>query len=318
MNTERNIKKQLLQIRPHLILLFIPMLFTVLFGVVMSPVFVENIPLALYDMDQSTTSRLIADSFNDCPTFHVREGFESYEELEDGLLKGTIHGAVILPEGFGESISDKSGTEVEILVDGSNFLIGNNIQLSAMTILTMANANVQMKYLEAGGMGPTAAEQHVYTLNVAERALFNPQFGYFYYLFPGLLAIFVQQTILAVVPVVLIHKKKFHSSNRLEGSKDESVEPGHAAFRIGVFILLNTISLICCLIIAKVFFAIPMKGKIGYVLLIHGVFLLCLFGVSLVIASIFDDATHNIQFVMFLAVPSFLSSGFGWPEYMMA
>ena len=317
-NTEMNIKQRLLRIRPHLILLLIPMLFTVLFGTVMSPVFVENIPLAVYDLDNSTTSRRIADSFYDCPTFHVVEGFESYQELEEALLKGEIHGAVILPDGFEKAIGTKSGTEAAVLVDGSNFLIGNNIQLYTMTILTMANANIQMKYLEAGGMNPTAAEQHVYTLNLAERALFNPQFGYFYYLFPGLLAIFVQQTILAVMPAVLIHEKKSRLANRLKGLKTESLEPGQAVFKIGVFILLNTISLVGCLILAKIFFAVPMNGKIRYILLIHGVFLLCLFGVSLVIASIFDDVTHSIQFVMFLAVPSFLSSGFGWPEYMMA
>ena len=90
------------------------------------------------------------------------------------------------------------------------------------------------------------------------------------------------------------------------------------AYKLAVYILLNTISMICCLVIANRLFAYPINGSLWYVMAIHAIFLLCLFGTALVLATFFDDATHCLQFVMFMAVPSFLSCGFGWPEYMMA
>lgn len=168
-------------------------------------------------------------------------------------------------------------------------------------------------------MIPYSAEQNVYTLNIADRALFNPQFGYFYYLFAGLLSIFVQQTVLAVTPTVLINEKE--RLRRLSGgnhSGSSGFNLGNTAFKIGIYAMLNTISMISCLIIANKLFAYPINGSLWYVMIIHVVFLLCLFGISLVLATLFDDATHCIQFVMFMAVPSFLSCGFGWPEYMMS
>ena len=76
--------------------------------------------------------------------------------------------------------------------------------------------------------------------------------------------------------------------------------------------------MIICLLIANKFFAYPIKGNVLYLILVHVVFLLCCLGVSLVLSAIFDDSTHCIQFVMSLAIPTILTSGYGWPEYMMA
>lgn len=323
---ELPVKGKFLKLRPYLILLFIPMLFTVLFGEVMKPVYVENIPIALFDMDQSVNSRIIADSFSDCSVFRVTENYTSYGEIKDHILAGDICGAVILPEGFGKALKAKTGTHAEVLVDGSNFLISNNIQLYANTILATMNAGIQIHLLEAGGMIPYSAEQNVYTLNIADRALFNPQFGYFYYLFAGLLSIFVQQTFLAVTPTVLINEKlRIREKNQSYIPESDTGLTsrlgfgfGTMAYKLCVYTFLNLISMISCLVIANRLFAYPIRGSFGYVIVIHLVFLMCLFGIALVLATFFSDTTHCLQFVMFMAVPSFLSCGFGWPEYMMS
>ena len=202
--------EKFLKIKPVLILVFIPLLFTLAFGYVMSPIFVEHVPFAVYDMDMSKNSRQIVESFRDCPAFEITEDVCSYEEMEDLLIDGKIGGALILPEGFGADLAAKRGAEATVLVDGSNFLVCSNVQLNSTTILLMANANVQMKYLEAGEMVPYEAEQNVYTMNLADRRLYNPQTCYLYYLFAGLFGIFVQQTILATVPGVLIERFRLY------------------------------------------------------------------------------------------------------------
>lgn len=320
---ELSAKGKLLKLRPYLILLFIPMLFTILFGEVMSPVYVENIPIAVFDMDQSTNSRIVVDSFYDCPVFRITENYDSYSEIKEHILSGDISGAVILPEGFGKALKKKTGTQAELLIDGSNFLISNNLQLYASTILATMNAGIQLNLLEAGGMVPYSAEQNVYTLNIADRALFNPEFGYFYYLFAGLLSIFVQQTFLAVTPTVLINEKLrlrgLPAGQRYgAGHSGTGISFGTTAYKLGIYIMLNTISMISCLVIANRLFAYPIRGSLWYVVILHVIFLMCLFGIALILATFFNDTTHCLQFVMFMAVPSFLSCGFGWPEYMMA
>lgn len=311
MKENLSLKNRALSIRPQLILVFIPILFTVLFGLVMSPVYVENIPISILDFDNSSESRGIVESFYDCSAFKVSENYNTEAKIEEEMLKGNIKGALIIPEGFGKDILKKKGGKALMLIDGTNFLVGNNIQLYSSTILSMANASGEMKMLEAGGMVPYMVEKNILTLNIADRVLYNPQLGYFYYLFAALLGIFVQQTILAVTPTILIQEK-----NRLKnsGGKPKWKEVWQ---KISLYVLLNTASAIFCLVIANKLFYYPLKGDFFYFIMLHFVFLLCCLGVSLVLATIFDDATHCIQFVMFLAIPTMLTCGYGWPEYMM-
>ena len=65
--------ERFMRIKPVIVLIFVPILFTLAFGYVMSPIFVEHVPFAVYDMDKSENSRQIVDSFYDCPGFEITE-----------------------------------------------------------------------------------------------------------------------------------------------------------------------------------------------------------------------------------------------------
>lgn len=324
--------EKFMRVKPIIILVFIPILFTLVFGYVMSPIFVEHVPFAVYDMDKSENSRQIVDSFYDCPAFEITEGIGSYEEIEDMLIGGKIGGALIIPEGFGDALARKAGAEATVLVDGSNFLVCSNVQLNSTTILLMANASIQMKYLESGDMKPTAAEQNVYTMNLADRRLYNPQTCYLYYLFAGLFGIFVQQTVLATVPGVLIDEK--HRLRGAAGGMHGASEAGCAGGKrisdsllsrisgetLGTLLKyagLSIVGLLASILIVHFVYAYPMNGNLLYVLLIHVIFLFGLLAVSLIVAAVFDEKIHASQFTMFLSIPTMLCCGYGWPEYMM-
>ena len=309
----------IIETRHYLIMTLIPMFFAVLLGFVFSPIFVDDIPIVIYDMDHSENARTVIDCFYDSSTFKIIEDYDNVEQIEGALLMGKINGAVIIPESFGAALSSKSGAEATVLVDGSNIVIANNVQMYATTIFTMANANIQMNLLAAGGMVPYETAQSVYTMNLADRTLFNPQTGYLYYLFPGLIAIFAQQSFLAVIPTVLIEEKK--KLERLPEYFDKSkvkFQLGELVKELSMFAILNTMTTLACFLIIHFMFSYPLNGNLGLFMVLHILFLACLMGVSLVIATVFDDTTHASQFTLFLTVPTILSSGYVWPEFLMA
>lgn len=317
MSDSKNFKKWFQHVKPYFILLLIPILFTLIFGAAMSPIFVEKIPVALYDMDNSSTSRTVIDQFYDCPTFEISRDYNSIDEIKEGIMEDHIRGAIIIPDGFGKDLRGKKGAEALVLVDATNMVIGNNVESYATTIFTTINAGVQMGMLEAGGMVPYQAEKSLYTLNVADRTLYNPQTAYLYYLYAGLLAVFIQQAFLAVTPTILL-KEKSRLKKLINDPSVRRVQSVRMAKVILGYAGISLISMLSCLLIAKVLFAYPLRGSLWLTLLLHMIFLICLVGVSLVIAAIFDDVTHCTQFTMFLTIPTFLSCGYSWPEYMMA
>lgn len=312
-------KEKFLEIKPYLIILLVPIAFTILFGGMFSPIFVQNIPIAIYDMDQSATSRQIVDNFYDSPTLSITEDISSIDEIKEKLLLGEIHGAIIIPKDFGKDLNDKKGAKAVVFMDHTNFMYGNSVMSTINTIFETVNAGVQMKYLEVGSLVPYQAEQSVYTLNLADRVLYNPQLGYFYYLFPGLLCIFVQQAFLAAAVPILAEEKNRLRDLPMELNKQ--LVKCKMSLMVRRFMLMTGLSIISnmvCLRAVMGMMGFPMRGNIFVLILFQIVFLGAVTAMALVIASIFEQVAHAAQFTMFLTIPTFLSCGFAWPEYMMA
>ena len=300
------------RVKPYLILTIIPLLFTLLFGGAFSPVANSDVPVIIYDMDGSNESRQLVDFFAQYPYLNITESAGSMANIEDAMLSGRALGAVIVPDGFGHDLQTQSGAELLVMQDSSNFMNMSTIMQAASNISGTMNAAIRLKLLEAGGVLPEQAKQNVLSLSVVDRGLYNPTYGYLYFLFPALLAIFVQQTFLAAASPYLIGKKQ---AMRLAPSVSQSF--GQVAGRLLSFALAGTLGLFICITALDLVFHYPLKGSFQLILTVHLPFLLAICGMTLLIAAIFDDVTHCTQFNMFLTIPSLLCSGYAWPEYMM-
>ncbi|MCX4266434.1 MAG: ABC transporter permease, partial [Firmicutes bacterium] len=181
------------QIKPYAILTLIPLFFTLLFGGAFSPVSNTNVPVLIYDMDGSNESRQLVDYFAEYPYLNIYESVSSMAQLEEAMLSGEALGAVIVPDGFGADLQSRSGAEVLVMQDSSNFMNMSTIMQAVSNISGTMNAGIRLKLLQAGGMLPEQAAKNVLSLSVVDRGLYNPTYGYLYFLFPGLLAVFVQQ-----------------------------------------------------------------------------------------------------------------------------
>lgn len=310
--------KKLNELKPYLLVAFIPLLFTIIFGAMFSPIYIRNIPVAVLDMDKSQTSKDVIQSLKLSETLEIRETYGSMEEIKAAILESKLAGAVVIPSGFGAGIRAKKGSEATVLMDNANFMLGNTLTGAINTIFETINGGIQIKYLEAGAKVPFEARQEVYTLSLADRTLYNPQLSYMYYMYPGFLAIFVQQTYLAALVPLLIEAKRNASTQTPKLSTTKSGEWINPIARAaGVMLGLSLISTMVCIKVAGAISGMPMRGDIVDILILQTVFLFAMTGMSILIASFFEDVAHGVQFTMFLTIPTFLCSGYAWPYYLV-
>lgn len=311
--------ERIMEFKPYAIVVVIPILFTFIFGMMFSPIFVKDLPVGLIDMDQSPKSRMVVSYLQDSDTLKITEDAESTDDLRERIMKGELVGGIVIPQGFGEGLTSKTGTGAVCFMDHSNFMFGNNIMSTVSTIFETVKAGTQIKYLEAGSMVPYQAQQSVMTMNIVDRTLYNPQLAYFYYLYPGLLAIFIQQTYLAaVVPMLIEEKGRLRA---IKGSLDKSLLRVDVSLMLRRFMILaglGVLAMMACLQIAIVTAGLPMKANIFVLMAEQVVFCLAITGLALVIGAVFDEVAHATQFTMFLTIPTFLTCGYAWPEYLMA
>ncbi len=307
----------LVRMKNILVVTLIPILFTLLFGAVYSHVYVEEIPMAVLDLDNSATSRTVVDSFDESTGFEVTMRVSSQEEMDEALLAGTVKAGLILPERFGQDVVAKKSPGALVLIDGTNIVIGNNVYSYASTILTTLNIGVQMGMLEAGEMVPFVAEQNMTTLSFVDRMLYDPQLGYFLFVFAGILGIFVQQTFMSVISPGFIEERNRQAER---GWRQEKRLSGGSQVRKDVVFygVLCVAGMLACLILAHYFFGYPLRGSLVLTLLLVVLLLADLTGITLFITTFFDDVSHCVQFLMFLSIPTLLTSGYVWPEFMMA
>lgn len=304
MTMKLNTVALLVRIKNILVVTLIPLVFTFIFGAVYSHVFVEQIPMAVLDLDHTTLSRTVVESFDESAGFHLTNHVNTQTELDELLLTGKVKAGLILPAHFAQDVTDKKSPSALVLMDGTNIVIGNNVYSYASTILSTLNVGVQMGMLEAGQMVPYVAEQNLTTLSFEDRMLYDPHLGYFLFTFAGFLGIFVQQTYLSVVAPGFIEERGRHSARIVKDPIFYGV--------------LSFISSLSCLLLAHYLFGYPLRGSLILTLACQAVLLFALTGVTLFLTTFFDDVAHCVQFLMFLSIPTLLTSGYVWPEFMMA
>ena len=125
-----------------IISLFMPFFMLFLFGY--SLCFeLKNMPAAVFDMDQTHTSRDYIESINSTPYFDVKHHLTSYQQCVDFLNNGTTKLVIVIPNHFGRKISENLPAQVQNMVDGSfinsamfiaNYLDGITVNYSTKII----------------------------------------------------------------------------------------------------------------------------------------------------------------------------------------
>ena len=310
------------KVKPLIVLIGIPILFSLMFSACFGTVYVDDIPIAVCDLDGgSQATRDMVQRLESGGGLRVAMETDSTSDMKEAMLMGKIQAAVVFPKGFGSDYSAAKNVKAMCLVNGANFLISNNAMLYLNSAFTSVNKELRIKLLENGDIIPYSAEQMGGTLSFTDRILFNPQMSYLKFIILGIVGIIIQQSYLTMLSALLVYTKERlpqpgsdSDSNLSALRRSTFMQLGKTA---GVYASCSVVGLIGALIAIHYWFEIPLFGNIFEVLLLMLIFLLDMTAVALVVGSFFKDEAHCVQFDMFLAIPTMLTCGYAWPEFMM-
>lgn len=314
-------KIQLFKVRPvtlkNMFLLTLgPILFTFALGLVFSKIFVEEIPMGILDLDNSSTSRTIVKQFEESPKLKVVYHAQSDAELNEAIKTNKVKVGFIVPHNFGKDANTMKAPKTILLIDETNIVIGNNALSYGSEILNTLNAKIQLNVLEANNVVPYAAQKSISSLSFTERTLYDPQLSYMRYLMYAMIGIVIQQVYIGAVAPMLIEEKLNMMKMKLRSKKGYR-KLAKIFVKVLVFALLAGVGASGSLFIGGKYFDLPLRGNLLHYFMILGVFLLDLTAIAFVFSFIFDAIDQCVRFSMFLSVPTFLTAGYVWPEYMM-
>lgn len=261
---------------------------------------VKHLATVVYDQDQTYLSRRLVDAFRESAYFDIHRYVPSAGELYLSLDKGRAKAGLIIPQDFTKDALSGRGARLQLLIDGTD-------STPAMAALNTSGAIVS-EFLR---------EEHLVArerppIDFRPRLWYNPDLKSTFFLVPGLVGLLLQMIIPMITATAIVREKERGNIEQLLVTPIKSYE-----LMIGKLIPYICIGLtiaVSIILAARFMFHIPIRGNPVLLLGLTFLFLLVCLGVGLLASTIADNQQQATQFVMFLAVPSILLSGFIFPR----
>lgn len=294
-----------------LIIFCLPLAFAILFGLIYSANTVKNIPLVIYDQDQSSLSRTLIQMYADSERYTIVSYVHTQEEMEEEIHRSEALVALGIPEDFAKNVKKGVGTEVLLMVNSSNNMFGNGALSSAQEINRSFSVGVSKKLVEGMGILPQAAVNAAYPVRLGVRILNNPANGYTSFMLSGLMLNGFQIGLMLTAAPLLIteccrrrYGKEYASWLLMLGK----VLP-YWCFAVPAFVL--------SLLVVVYGFDVPMRGSWLDAAVLGGAFAFFVLGVMLLFSACSPTRVMSMQIPMVYIMPGLLYSGLSWPAFDM-
>jgi len=261
----------------------------------------DHLPLSVADQDLSDVSRELTRTLGASGEIDVvsRTAAENAENL---FRKNHAVGAVVIPSGFAADVAAGKRTRIQLLVDGSDPVVANQV-------ISKVDAIVRAASPRLAGLDVVRREP---PLSVKIWTLYNPEGRSALFMVPGLTAL-----LLAITAVMLTALAIAGEWER--GSMEQLFATPVGRFEIILgkllpYLVLGFLALLLVLAFGMVAFDLPVRGRLWVVFLLGFVFLAGMLGQGLLISVVTKNQLVATQAGALSAMlPSVILSGMIFP-----
>ena len=292
-----------------------PLLYMFLLGTIYINKDIDSVDIAVLDKDNSQLSRTFIRFIESSQKVHVKYQVLNYEEAKDHLLNIDVHGVVIIPKGFDSDIRLLKGTNINVYLNNSRFLMSNEINKTIQKTAIMMGAGIRLRYFEEQGINSKEAMEMVMPVQAKIHFVNNIFNNYGYFLLPGLLILILQQTLLIGLGESLSLERQKNMLPKLL-SRQYGVFTAIIGKNIFYVFLYFAYFLLAFSVIFP-FFGLPVKGSVLTLALLSFLFIVSVILFTNLLSLFFKKQIVYMEIAAFTTYPLFLMTGFSWPTYAL-
>lgn len=271
--------------------------------------YVNDVAIAVLDEDNSSLSRQIIEYFDQNERFKVAYYASSREELQQLINERKAYMGVYIPPDLNNNIKLGNQSQVLILTDGTNVIVGNNVYAGAAQIVQTISGGASIQVLEAkGSLEESVATNMAVPFGFEERMLYDSKLTYMNYLIYGVIAVFLQQLMLSSMATLLSRNpEQVAAQNTFKQVLAKIIVSGTCLIASGsftIFLLHKKFNLI-------------FNGNVGAALLLNILFAVAISCPAIILFSLTKKKTRFTQIAYMLSLPTFLTCGYVWPADQM-
>lgn len=277
--------------------LLMPLVMLFLFGYAIS-LDVRDVRLGVVDFDRSPASRALVDRFVRNDYFRLGGTFGNAADAERALQRNRVKLVLTIPPGFEERLARNEPSPVQVIVDGTY----------------SATANLVATYAEAVAVGfrSTAAPP----VRVEARVWYNPALKSVTYVVPGLFGVILMAFPPLLTALAITREKETGSIQQIFASPLTPAE--FLAGKLVPYGLIAFLQIMMVIAVGFLWFDVPLRGNLGFLLGTGLVYVFCTVGVGLLVSTVTSSQLVAMLLALIVTLmPSFLFSGFLFPVFTM-
>lgn len=279
----------------------IPLLMLFLFGYALT-LDVDNVPLAVLDMDGTQMSRQFIDRFAKSKYFSLRLVAGNYRELQASLDEGQCLMGLVISQDFSGRIRSGRTVSVQAIVDGSDSNTAS-IALGYASAIVAIYSQEHMRKILGKTLRPVDSQIRIW---------FNRELKSKNYIIPGLIAVIMM--VIASLLTSLTIAREWERGN-MEQLISTPIKTHELILgKMIPYFLLGFLDVLLSVIMGTQLFGVPLKGNPLILFFIASLFLVGGLSLGLLYSILTKNQLLAYQMSMVTSfLPAFLLSGFAFP-----
>jgi len=303
------IRKEFIQIfrdpRTLVLVIVMPMMQLFLLGYAATSD-VRNISLAVWDQSQSPQARALLDAFRAANYFGIDYVVRSSEEYTALIESGKIRAALIIPPDY-ETRLLEGKAQVSLVLDGSDATVGG----TALSTAKLIGQSFATKVLTEQASLTGRPSSFTPPLEVRTQVWYNPDLIAAYFNVPGVIGMILYFITALLTASSIVRERERGTIEQLIVTPIRSWEL--VLGKILPYTILAFIDMVEVLVIGHWWFKVPIRGDLGLIFVLSGLFLLSSLGIGLFASTIANTQQEAFITVMVTMLPSLFLSGFFFP-----
>ncbi|MBI2891444.1 MAG: ABC transporter permease [Nitrospirae bacterium] len=282
-----------------------PVLLLVLFGYALR-LKVENLPMAVLDLDKSIFSLQILDTLRSEGGFRVLE-VASEEDMRRMLHTGEARLGLIVPADLADRLTRNETATLRLLVDGSMPTLAMMAMYGA-GVLTGDELTANLYFADPDKDAPPPRAPPI---RVDREILFNPELRDTDFFLPGIIGIVIMQVTLILASISIVREREQRTMEQLMATP-----VSRSAFVVGKLIPYAVISAVDFAVVigaGHLLFDLPFAGPPALIVVLAVLYILSLLALGAFISSYSQTQPQAVFLAIFVLLPSVLLSGFVFP-----
>lgn len=259
---------------------------------------VEHIPLAVLDQDRTQKSRLLVDALEASGYFEVTERLEAYDQVEPGLARGRVRGALVIPPGFERDLAAGRGAQVQLLLDGGDANTATIALNYSEAIVARFSADVVLA--GAAARPPADADSRVW---------YNPTLESRNMIVPALIAVIMSIIAAMLTALTIAREWERGTMEQLASTPVHRLEV--VLGKLAPYVAIGLIDVAVATLAGVLLFGVPFRGDVLLLGALTLLFLIGALGLGIFISAALRSQVLAMQVALVVTyLPALLLSGF--------